>query len=128
MICPACQETLKKKFKIKLGVSERIDIISSYQEPRHPDHRPPYINAIPLIDIIRSVKNIKSTTSKTVSDFYDKIIKELGTEFEILLNVPISKIENFDANIASVINAFRIKEIEYTPGGGGRYGQIKLDL
>lgn len=128
MMCPACQETLKKNFKIKLGVSERIDIISSYQEPRHPDHRPPYINVIPLIDIIRSIKNIKSTNSKTVSDFYDKIIKELGTEFEILLNVPISKIEKFDANIASVINALRINEIKYTPGGGGRYGQIKLDL
>ncbi|MFX1392845.1 MAG: endonuclease Q family protein [Promethearchaeota archaeon] len=128
MICPACKEEIKKNYKIKLGVSERIDDISSFEEPHHPDHRPPYINAIPLIDIIRSVKGIKSINSKIVSNLYEKMIKELGTEFEILIDTPILKIENFDENIASVINAFRINQIEYTPGGGGIYGNIKLEL
>ena len=128
MICPACLEKLKKNFKIKLGVSERIDVISTYVKPQHPDHRPPYINAIPLIDIIRSVKGIKSTNSKTVSNLYNKIIMELGNEFEILIDLPINKIENFNVNIASVIKAFRNTEIDYTPGGGGIYGQIKFDL
>lgn len=128
MICPACKEETKKNYKIKLGVSERIDVISSYEEPKHPNHRPPYINAIPLIDIIRSVKGIKSKTSKTVLNIYDKAISELGTEFEILIDTPLKKIENFDPNIASVIKAFRDEDIEYTPGGGGTYGQIELDL
>ena len=128
MICPACQEKLKKNFKIKLGVSERIDVISTYVKPQHPDHRPPYINAIPLIDIIRSVRGIKSRSSKTVLNFYDKIIKELAPEFEILIDTPINQIENFDKNLASVIKAFRNNEIDYTPGGGGIYGQIKIDL
>ena len=62
MVCPACKSEFKKNFKIKLGVSERIDVISQFEESQHPDHRPPYINAIPLIDIIRSVKSIKSST------------------------------------------------------------------
>ena len=51
-----------------------------------------------------------------------------GTEFEILVDIPIEDITNFDNNIASIINAFRNNEIEYTPGGGGIYGQIKLDI
>ena len=128
MVCPACKEEKNKNFKIKLGVSERIEKISSYKEPNHPNHRPPYINTIPLIDIIRSVKGIKSSTSKTVLNEYNKISKELGTEFEVLLDAPINDIEEFDKNIASVIFALRNNNVEYTPGGGGTYGNINLDI
>jgi uncharacterized protein (TIGR00375 family) len=128
MICPACKKEFNKNFKLKLGVSERIDVISTYENPKHPDHRPSYINAIPLIDIIRSVKGIKSTSSKTVLNIYNSLIDKLGKELEILIDIPINKIENFDKNIANVIQAFRNDEIEYTPGGGGTYGQIKLDI
>ncbi|MFX1502604.1 MAG: endonuclease Q family protein [Promethearchaeota archaeon] len=126
--CPACKEELNKNFKIKLGVSERIEKISTFTKPNHPDHRPPYINAVPLIDIIRSIKGIKSTNSKTVLNHYNNIIQELGTEFEILIDISISKIENFDPNIALVIQALRNNEIKYTPGGGGTYGQINLQI
>ncbi len=128
MVCPACKEEIGKDYKVKLGVSERIDVISTNEKPVHPDHRPNYINAVPLIDIIRSLKKIKSTTSKSVLNEYNKIIDELGTEFEILIDLPLDKIDNFDKNIGSIIKAFRNNEIEYTPGGGGTYGQIKLEL
>jgi uncharacterized protein (TIGR00375 family) len=127
MICPACKEELGKNFKIKLGVSERIEVISDHEKPVHPSHRPPYINAIPLVDIIRSVKGIKSATSKTVLNEYDKIIKELSSEFDILIDLPLDKIEIFDANIVKIIKALRNDEIQYTPGGGGTYGSLKLD-
>ncbi|MFX1569374.1 MAG: endonuclease Q family protein [Promethearchaeota archaeon] len=126
--CPACKEEFNKNFKVKLGVSERIEKISTYSEPKHPDHRPLYINAIPLVDIIRSVKGIKSATSKTVSNEYNKIIQELGTEFEILIDIPIQVIEKYDQTIGTVIKALRNNEIEYTPGGGGTYGKINFDL
>ncbi|MFX0037813.1 MAG: endonuclease Q family protein [Promethearchaeota archaeon] len=126
--CPACKDELHKNFKVKLGVSERIEKISTFMEPKHPDHRPPYFNVVPLIDIIRAVNNIKSTTSKTVLNHYIKITKELGTEFDILIDMSITKIENFDKNIAFVINGIRNDEIEYTPGGGGTYGQINIDV
>ncbi len=128
MICPACKEELNKNFKVKLGVSERIEKISTFSEPKHPDHRPSYVNAVPLIDIIRAVKGIKSTNSKTVLNDYNRIIQELGTEFKILIDTSITKIEDFDNSIASIINAFRNNEVKYTPGGGGTYGQIKLDI
>ncbi len=128
MICPACKEEFNKNFKVKLGVSERIEKISTYSEPKHPDHRPLYINAIPLVDIIRSVKGIKSSTSKTVINEYNKIIQELGTEFEILIDIPVNIIEKYDQTIGTIIQAFRNNEIEYTPGGGGTYGHFNFDL
>jgi uncharacterized protein (TIGR00375 family) len=128
MVCPACKEGINKNYKIKLGVSERIESIASYKKSIHPDHRPPYFNAIPLIDIIRSIKNIKSTTSKTVLNAYNKIISQLGPEYEILIDIPINTIKKYNENISSIIEAMRNEEITYTPGGGGTYGTIKLDL
>ena len=128
MTCPACKEETKKNFKVRLGVSERIDVISTYDEPKHPDHRPPYINAIPLIDIIRSVKGIKSRTSKNVLKAYEEIITNYGKEYEVLIDTDPKEIEEFDENIANIIQAFRDDDVQYTAGGGGTYGEIKLDL
>ncbi|KKL92845.1 hypothetical protein LCGC14_1880620 [marine sediment metagenome] len=128
IVCPACKEEFKKNFKVKLGVSERIDAISTFDKPVHPKHRPPYINAVPLFDILRSLKGIKSTSSKTILNHYYNTIKDLGTEFEILIDIPLYMIERFDENIAFTINAIRNNDIKYTPGGGGTYGQINLNL
>lgn len=128
MVCPACKEEKNKNFKVKLGVSERIEKISTLEALNHPDHRPKYIDAIPLVDIIRSVKGIKSSTSKTVLNAYNKIIEGLGNEFDILIDTPINKIEEFDPTISSVIKALRNNEIEYIPGGGGTYGEINLEI
>lgn len=126
--CPACKEKFNKNIKIKLGVSERIEVISTSSKPIHPDYRPKYINAVPLIDIIRSVKNIKSASSVTVLNTYNKIIEKLGTEFDIILEVPIEDIKKFDKGIGAVIEAIRQSKIKYTPGGGGTYGQIQLSI
>jgi len=128
VVCPACKEKTGNNYKIKLGVSERIDTISTFEEPHHPKHRPTYINAIPLIDIIRAIKGIKSKNSKTVLKIYNDIIDKLGKEFEILLDLPIDKIMNYNEEIGKVIEAFRNNEITYTAGGGGTYGNIELDL
>jgi len=128
IVCPACKEKVNKNIKIKLGVSERIDVISTSDEPIHPNHRPSYINAVPLIDIIRAVKKIKSTNSVTVLKSYGKMINELGTEFDILIDKEIEQIKKFDKEIATVIEAIRNNNVEYTPGGGGTYGQIQLEI
>ncbi len=59
---------------------------------------------------------------------YNELIEKLGKEFEILIDIPINKIEIVNKDVANVISAFRNNKINYTPGGGGTYGQIKLDL
>lgn len=127
MVCPACKEKTGNNYKIKLGVSERIEVISSYKEPKHPSHRPPYINAIPLIDIIRSLEGIKSRNSKTVKKAYNKILDKFGTEYSILLNLPIEEIKKYNVNIGEVIRLFRNNEMQYTAGGGGTYGNIEIN-
>ncbi len=126
VICPACKNELKKNYKIKLGVFERIEMISDYEQPRHPSHRPPYIDIIPLVEIIRKVLNIKSSKSKTVEKIYDDFIDKLGTEFSILIDLPIKKISEVNKEIAKVISSFRTGNIEILTGGGGVFGEIKI--
>ena len=126
--CPACKEEIKKNYKIKLGVSERIEVISTQDKPIHPSHRPPYINAIPLFDTLRSIKKIKSSSSKTIINLYDSLITKFGTEYSLLLDEPIEKIDKINTELAAVIKAMRNEEIEYAPGGGGTYGHIKLGI
>jgi PHP family Zn ribbon phosphoesterase len=124
--CPACKQKTGKNYKMKLGVSERIDVISSYPEPHHPPHRPDYINAVPLYDILRAIHGIKSKNSKTVNRAYDKILKALGNEYKILLDLPIHEIKAYNNQIGEIIEATRKNKIKYTPGGGGTYGNIEL--
>ncbi len=128
IVCPACKESTGNNYKVKLGVSERVDVMSSYEQPRHPHHRPPYINAIPLIDILRSIEGIKSKNSKTVTRAYSKIINKLGTEYKILLDLPIAEITEYNEKIGYAIDAFRNDQMGYTAGGGGTYGKIELPL
>ena len=40
----------------------------------------------------------------------------------------MEEIKKIDEKVADVIKALRENKIEYTPGGGGTYGQIKFDL
>jgi PHP family Zn ribbon phosphoesterase len=56
------------------------------------------------------------------------MLSELGTEFNILIDKEIEEIKKLDENIATVIEAIRNNNVEYTPGGGGTYGQIQLEI
>ena len=126
IICPACRIEKKKNFKVKLGVFERTEMISDYEEPKHPPHRPLYIDIVPLMEIIRTVLNIKNPKSKTVIRTYDDMINKLGVEFSILIDLPIEDIKEFNEEIANVIDSFRKGTIEVLTGGGGVFGEIKI--
>lgn len=125
-ICPACKAETKKNFKMKLGVFERIEMISDYEEPKHPAHRPPYIDIVPLGEIIRSVLKVKSHKAKSVEKLYNEMITKLGVEFTILIDLPIEDIKELNENVGSAIDSFRKGEIKFLTGGGGTYGEIKI--
>ena len=108
-------------------VSERIDVISTCNKYIRPAHRPSYINVIPLIDIIRAIKSIKSVNSKIIFQVYNDIINSLGNEYGILLDKSIKSITTIDLEISKIINVMRKNLINYTPGGGGKFGMIKIN-
>lgn len=126
--CVSCKEE-DKSSKIKLGVFDRIDEIADYKEPKHPDHRPPYLDIIPLVEMLRVVAGVKSVKTKSVIRPYEKLINKYGNEFDILTDKTyLSKLrkDGFE-KIANIIEAFQEKKIDFIPGGGGQYGKIKFD-
>ena len=102
---------------ITMGVLDRIEIIKDKEKTKSPDFRPEYIYQIPL-------SFIPGLGQKTI----DKLLNHFGTEMTILHKVSSDDIEAVvgEKIAKNIINA-REGKINIIAGGGGIYGQVKLD-
>ncbi|MEO2154443.1 MAG: phosphotransferase [Nanoarchaeota archaeon] len=126
--CPLCNGPIKK------GVRDRIielanltdktseEIEELLRKKWKENNRPYYQHILPLTEIISYIKG-KGVTTKTVLDFYDYLIENLGDEIDILLNIKIGKIAEFDEKLAKAIDLMRKDQILFVPGGAGEYGK-----
>ena len=113
--------------RIKKGVKDRINEISDFKEPVHPDHRPPYVHLIPLAEIITKAVGQQNPFTQTVNKRWDELITAFGSEISVLIDVDIQEIAKVTAPaITEAIQAFREKKVIIRPGGGGQYGSIEL--
>ena len=112
--------------RIKKGVDYRISEISDFNEPKHPDFRPPYIHLMPLAELISTVYD-KGVTTKTVQNIWQSLIDKFGNEINVLIDADLADIKEIDLKICEAIKAFRNNTINIVPGGGGKYGEIKFD-
>ncbi len=119
--CPHCRG------QIKLGVADRIDLLADYDLPCHPSHRPPYLHLIPLAEIIALALGHKSPMTAGVQRLYNSITGQ-KTEIEVLLDEDLTGPDyaEVEPKVIRAIEAFRRGEVEVLPGGGGRYGEIRL--
>lgn len=117
VICPADEK------KLRLGVRDRAAAIGEGKS-KSPPHRPLYLHIAPLLDIISISLEIKSTSSKTVRNLYDKMRNRFGPEILILTEAPLDGIREMNEQVAIMINNYRDKTIGYIDGGGGRYGRL----
>ena len=116
--CPVCNGLLK------LGVKDRINSIATTEEENR--NRPNYWNIVPIPEILAEIFKIKSTKAKKVKTAYKMITSKLGSEYEILLEKPISEIKSFNLSLGAVIEKMRENKLEIIEGGGGLYGKLKL--
>ena len=116
--CPECRG------QIKLGVMDRVDRLADYAKTLHPDHRPPYLHIIPLAEIIALALGHKSTTTVGVHRRWSELI-EGSTEIEVLVEADLATLKT-DQKIVEAIEAFRSGKVIVTPGGGGKYGEVRL--
>ena len=102
---------------ITMGVYDRIEIIKDKSQTKSPKSRPEYIYQIPLTFI-------PGLGSKTI----DKLLNHFGTEMDILHKVSKDDIEAvIGEKIANNIIKAREGQIQINEGGGGVYGQVKLN-
>lgn len=87
---------------------------------------PPYVKLVPLLEII--AESLESTVmSQKVKVQYNKAIKLIGSELDILLKTDISTISQVvGERIAEGVDKVRRGEIVIEPGFDGEYGIVKI--
>jgi uncharacterized protein (TIGR00375 family) len=120
MKCASCGKT------VKIGVRDRVDQLATREDSTPPSHRPPYVPLIPLAEIISRAIG-KGVNTKGVQTIWESLIAEFGTEIKVLVDVPVEELEGHSEDIViRSIRAFREGEVRFIPGGGGKYGEIRL--
>ena len=116
--CPACGG------RIKLGVWDRVNLLADYDKPVHPDHRPPYLHIIPLAEIAALAMGYRSATAAAAQRCWSELIQG-RTEIEVLMEADLSEL-SADPRVLEAIEMFRRGKVEVVPGGGGKYGEVRM--
>jgi PHP family Zn ribbon phosphoesterase len=92
-------------------------------------NRVPFVNLVTLNTIIAEALGV-GASSKRVGVQYINMIKNLGTEIDILMNLPISEFEgkkiDLNPRIIEGISRMRAGELIISPGFDGQYGKVKI--
>jgi len=134
-ICPVCgrpltlgvmhrvqqlagREIKKQKSKIKNGLK--------YYYNSEDKKRPPYIMLVPLMEILAESFSIGVQSQKAKNE-YENLIKNLGSEIDILTKIKLGEIESLaGARLAEGIKKARLGDIIVEPGFDGVFGTVKI--
>ena len=118
--CPVCGR------KLTVGVSHRVEELADRQEGYIREGAKAFESLVPLPEVIGASVG-SSAASKKVQKEYEKMLEQLGAEFEILRNLPLEDIRQVSGGrIAEGIRRLRSGEVERIPGFDGEYGIIRL--
>jgi len=121
-ICPKCKKPLT------IGVNYRIEDLADRPHGVKPASMAGYKKLVELDNIIAEAFGVKSRNSKKVRQEYDWLTNKLGTEFEILTDIPIEDIDKFSASCLIGEGVKRVREgtLVIEPGFDGQYGVVKI--
>ncbi|MDR0980660.1 MAG: endonuclease Q family protein [Methanocalculaceae archaeon] len=111
------------KGRIKLGVRERAEKLSTLSEPTP---RPPYLKMIPLGEVIARVLGTSSPNTKKCTALYGRFIEAFDNEIAVLLEVPEGDLCSVSPEVAAAVAKMREGSVTLFPGGGGRYGSFSF--
>ena len=119
-ICPVCGK------KLTMGVDHRVEQLADRAEGFVKKDGKKYESLVPLPEVISACMGY-STASKKVQGCFEQMIQTLGTEFDILRNVPSEDIKSCTGErIAEGIENVRTGNVKRIPGYDGEYGKIEL--
>ena len=118
--CPKCGKPLV------IGVLNRVEELADRPEGFQPKNAIPFKSLIPLNEVIAEAIGV-TVLSKEVLKHYNNLIKNLGSEFKILLESSKEEIEKESLpEIAEGVIKMREGEVFIEPGYDGVYGRIKI--
>ena len=141
-VCPVCKKPLT------IGVMSRVEeladrpafvppsgataCLSGRQAGKPAGLNPPigkagFVKLVELDKIIAEALDIKSRSSNKVQTEYNNLIRQGGSELNILLNVSLKELEKMtDAAIVEGVKRVRAGRLLIKPGFDGQYGEIKI--
>ncbi len=118
--CAVCGKT------VKIGVIDRVEQLATRRDPEPPAHRPDYLPLIPLAEIIARAIG-RGVNTKGVQSIWNSLVTRFGNEINVLVDAPQEELEGSAEDIVvRAIRAFRNGDVRFIPGGGGKYGEIRL--
>jgi DNA helicase-2/ATP-dependent DNA helicase PcrA len=121
-ICPICNKPLT------VGVMHRINELADRKSKDFvvPKTAGKVFSLVPLQEILSEIMQV-GCSSKSVSYAYENLIQELGTELNILRNIPIDEISKTHSYVlGEAISRLRKGKVIKHAGFDGEYGVIKL--
>lgn len=115
--CPSCGKA------ITVGVLHRVDDLAD-----RVDAMPKFSfqSIVPLREVLGEVVGV-GKKSKAVDRLYRQLVPVVGTEFDVLLSVPIATIAAAaGAVVADAIDRVRAGKLVISPGYDGVYGTVRI--
>ena len=117
-ICPKCGKQLT------IGVLNRVEKLKDRTKKEAMKITKPFDNVVPLIELVSHHLG-KGVATKTVSEFYNKLIENFGNEIGILFSTDLKNIEKLTGkNFTTLLKKNRKGGMKITPGYDGVYGKI----
>ncbi len=118
--CPKCGK------KLTIGVEARVEELTDRPEGYIPEGAVSQKHLVPLEEVLADCFGVGAKT-KTVQDFYWKLISAAGNEFAVILDLPIDEIAKITGSlVAEAIKRVREEKVQKIPGYDGIYGIIKI--
>ena len=130
-LCPVCGKALTPGVLRRVAELADRPVDESAGGPAGgPSNRRPYSSLIPLKEVLSELL-ASGEGSKKVAAAYGSLIAKAGSEFRILVDLPVEEVGRLSAPgvtgelLALAVERMRAGKVSITPGYDGEYGKIR---
>ena len=118
--CPTCGKP------VTVGVMSRVEALAGREEGVDGSGRVPFRHLIPLEEVIAEAIG-SQPGSAAVREEYTTLVSALGSEFAILLDVPLEDVGRVARpKVVEALRRVRDGRVEIRPGYDGVFGEIRI--
>lgn len=118
-ICPVCGKPLT------IGVLNRVFELADRTSPERPAHQPGFTSLVPLSEVLGEILGV-GPGSKKVMAMYVQLLREFGSELDIVRTVPPDALRRSSRLLAEAVRRMRQGLVHRESGYDGEYGRIRM--
>ncbi len=118
-LCPVCGKPLT------IGVLNRVFALSDRDVPTRPALHADFFSLVPLTEILSEILGAGSGTKKVLG-MYNQLVRDFGSEFNILRSVPEEDLRRSSKVLAEALRRMRSGLVHRHSGYDGEYGRISM--